>query len=569
MFFYTLFPFSWTKPFFARSHESFPDSTPFDFFMQLLLLGGTICFCLYCFDKLPSKSGAIIDKAVSKFFHWKEAYFVVSLLLLCILVTGFIAYFVLDHIPHVQDSIAQLFHAKIFKMGKLYAPLAPLKEFFDYTNIINDGKWYSQYPFGHSLLLMCGLFLGVPWLVNPFLGTCSLLVFFLLIKKIYQDHYTPYLSTGLLFFSPFFLFMSSNHMNHSSTMFFILLFLYFYARLLSSQSSLDGLLSGLFLGFAINIRPLDAVSIGIPFVVNLFTSSYRKSNIDKNNLLSFFSGVLLMILLLLLYNSLTNGNPFLFGYMQKYSTLGFLGSAQAGFPHTLNGGIVNTSNNLIGLNQYLFEWPIPSLIFLFLFFLMPCRKNRWDYLFTISSIILIASYFFYYYQDLCFGPRFYYSLTPFLIVLTARGVLELPKWLEKFHFDRRRTKASLYFLLFLCFFYTFAFSLTPLIKKYSNDYWGVTDKIHNTVKEYDITHALIFIDVWYANPTDMPNLIPYGSGFQFNSPRLNDDIIYAMDLKEKNTELMKAFTGRSYYLCKFYKPMRNFTLIKLNEPDPF
>jgi hypothetical protein len=153
---------------------------------------------------------------------------------------------------------------------------------------------------------------------------------------------------------------------------------------------------------------------------------------------------------------------------------------------------------------------------------------------------------------------------PFMALLTARGFLSLPHWLGKWSFDRRRTEASLYVLLIVCFFYTFAVSLPPLLQKYSNDYWGVTDRIHKAVQEQGIVNAIIFIDVWFGNTTDNPNLIPYGSGFQFNSPRLNDDVIYVMDLRDKNSELMKEFPARNYYLCKFQEPMREFTLTKLN-----
>jgi hypothetical protein len=485
-------------------------------------------------------------------------------MLICFIATGVIAYVVLNHIPHVQDSIAQLFQAKIFQMGKVYAPVPHLKEFFDYTNIINDGKWYAQYPFGHSLLLTAGLFLGAPWLVNPLLGTCSLFMFYLILRITYQDRRISYLGTGLLLLSPFFIFMSSNHMNHTSTVFFILLFLFGYANMLRAKSSFYGLLAGAALGFAINIRPLDAVCVGIPFVSVLLFGAYKKEAVDVKQLTGFLLGILVMTMLFLIYNTLTNGSPLLFGYAKKYSALGFLGSAQAGAPHSLRGGIVNTSNNLIGLNQYLFEWPIPSLVFVFMLFAISVKKDRWDYLFLAGSLVPIVAYFFYYYQDLCFGPRFYYSFSPFMVLLSARGVLALPHWLEKWSFDRRRTEASLYLLLLLCFIYTFVFSLPSLIKKYSNDYWGVTDRIHNTVKEQGIANALIFIDVWYDNPTDKPNLIPYGSGFQFNSPLLNDDVIYAMDLRDKNPDLMKVFPGRNYYLCKFKKPMKDFTLIKLN-----
>jgi hypothetical protein len=65
-----------------------------------------------------------------------------------LLATLFMSHFVFDQIPHVQDSIAQLFQAKIFASGRLYATSHPLREFFDYTHMINNGKWYSQYPPG-------------------------------------------------------------------------------------------------------------------------------------------------------------------------------------------------------------------------------------------------------------------------------------------------------------------------------------------------------------------------------------------------------------------------------------
>ncbi|MBW1855421.1 MAG: glycosyltransferase family 39 protein [Deltaproteobacteria bacterium] len=439
-------------------------------------------------------------------------------------------------------------------MGKLYASLPLNKEFFDYAHIINDNKWYSQYPPGHSLLLMLGLFVGAPWLIGPLLGTLSLFIFYLLVKNIYGDHQITYLSSTLLLLSPFFLFMSSNHMNHTSTLFFIVLFLYFYTRIFSSDSLTPAFFSGLSLGYAINIRPLTAVAIGIPFICNLLVCAYKKREVKMRKVLIFAVAVSLMVILLLLYNYLTNGNPLLFGYQEKYYTLGFLGDAQGWQPqpHTLKGGIINTSNNLIGLNQYLFEWPLPSLIFILILFSTSIRKNRWDYLFLLSSLTLILGYFFYYHQDYIFGPRFYYSLTPFLIILTARGFLGIPHWLEKKRFNKRKIEASLYLLLLLCFLYTLSFSLPSLVKKYSDDYWWVTDKLHKTVKEQGITNAIVFIDCWHPPKIKKPNLIYYGSGFQLNSPDLKDDVIYALDLKDKNIELMKAFPNRDYYFCSFF-----------------
>jgi len=146
----------------------------------------------------------------------------------------------------------------------------------------------------------------------------------------------------------------------------------------------------------------------------------------------------------------------------------------------------------------------------------------------------------------------------------VRGFLALPEWLQKKGFDKQRAEASLYLLLLVCFIYMLSYSLPSLVKKYSNDYWWVTDKIHNAVKEQAIHNAIVFIDVGYSPSAGEPNLIPYGSGFQFNAPDLKSDVIYAIDLKGRNRELMKAFPGRDYYLCKIYKPMSGFALLKLN-----
>ena len=551
VFLYTIVPLRWAQRSLHRSLESFPSYTTFDSLLLLLGVAGTILCCLYCFEKLPHTVVAFTEKAAFHFYHFKERYFVGSLLILCLVTTGIISYVVLDHIPHVVDSIAQVFQAKIFRMGKLTVPLPPHKEFFDYMFIINDLTWYSQYPPGHCLVLMLGLFAGAPWLIGPLLGTISLFIFYLLIKSLYRDTRLAYLGTALFLFSPFFLFMSSSHMNHTSTLLCILLFIYSYQRTFSSDASTWALIAGVSLGYAATIRPLTAVAIGIPFIYNLLRCTVIKREINIKKALIFFGGIALMAAVLLLYNYLTNDNPFLFGYQKKHATLGFLGTAQEGPTHTLEGGVINTSNNLIGLNTFLFEWPLPSLIFIVILFTIPRRKNRWDYLFLSSSITLMIGYFFYYFQDYCFGPRFYYSLLPFMVILTARGFFTLSQFLEQKQYSKRNVEATLYVLLSLCFLYTFSVSLPRLVKKYSNDYWGVTSRIHTAVNGQGLTDAIVFLDCWDASDNTQPNRLYYGSGFQFNSPDLNDEVMYVLDLKDKNSELMDAFPAKRYYRCTF------------------
>ena len=125
-----------------------------------------------------------------------------------------------------------------------------------------------------------GLFLNTPWLIGPLLSTLSLFIFYHLVKEVYGDHKTTYLCALLLLCSPFFLFMSASHMNHTSTLFFIVLFLYCYQRIFSSRSSAYALIAALSLGYALAIRPLTATAIGFPFICNLLWCAYRKKEIQ-------------------------------------------------------------------------------------------------------------------------------------------------------------------------------------------------------------------------------------------------------------------------------------------------
>ncbi len=233
------------------------------------------------------------------FFRLKELTVIGLCLTICFLTTALIAYTVLDGIPHVEDSIAQLFQAKIFKQGMLCAPLPPYKEFFDYTNIINDEKWYSQYPPGHSLLLTAGLLAGVPWLIGPLLGTLSLVLFYLVTKTIYDEQRIIMASSCLLLLSPFFLFMSSSYMNHTSTLFFLLLFLYAYLQDVCIGSPLVCPLAGLSLGYAATSGPWMPLLLP-PLLPSIsLLSVQEKRSARRNEMDVLLVGTAFMVMLLL------------------------------------------------------------------------------------------------------------------------------------------------------------------------------------------------------------------------------------------------------------------------------
>jgi len=175
-----------------------------------------------------------------------------------------------------------LFQAKIFKTGQLYASSPCAKDFFNFTHIINNGKWYSQYTPGYPFLLLLGLVIQAPWLINPLLAAFSIILFYFLGKEIY-DSQVGLLAAIFGSISIWFLLMSSTMMSHISCMFFISLFLLFLFRSFKKPSIINGLLAGLGLGMAFLIRPYSALLISVPFLLFYASKLFKNFKIMLRN----------------------------------------------------------------------------------------------------------------------------------------------------------------------------------------------------------------------------------------------------------------------------------------------
>lgn len=487
------------------------------------------------------------DKVKHLFLGTRPIIFLSVLFFSFFVLTNSASYFLFEHLPHITDSIAQVFHAKIFSEGKLVAPSPEPREFFDLKNergqstIINNGKWYSQYPPGHSFLLMLGVFLDAPWLINPLLGSLTIIVLYGLGKELYDER-TARLSALFLLFSPFIFFMSSEFMNHASALFFFVLFMLFFAKAIRAGRTSFGIIAGASLGMILNIRPLTAVALAAPFFVYssyLLLTQFHKS---VRPLIAIAITFFVFVAFLLGFNSLTNGDPFLFGYEVLYGDQvkpGF-GHAAWGEPHTPDLGLRNTLNDLNGLNKYLFEWPIPSLFFVFLLF-ASLTRNTWDYLLLATFVSLTLAYFFYWFHQWIFGPRFLYESTAALMVLMARGILRVPTFLRSalgLTFSARKINVCTMSIVAICFGVALLGNIPTLIRYYGRDFWKVNRKVITAVEEHRLKKAIIFTRSYY------------GSVLPENSPLLNDDIIYARDLGEKNHLLIENFPDYTYYFAE-------------------
>lgn len=475
------------------------------------------------------------------FLHTRAVLFVGLLAFIHFTLANIISLEIFEHLPHVQDSIAQLFHGKIFAAGALTAP-APPAEFFEFLHvIINDGKWYSQYPPGHSILLAVGVLLNAAWIVNPLFGSMTVIAAYALAKELFGETVAR-LTVILTVLSPFLLFMNSEFMNHTTALFFFTIFVLFLARSLKTGLFLHGALAGVALGWLANIRPYSAPALALPFLVFAVCHLVRHGTRLKRSAVGFTVFFGLFILFLLVFNWLTNGSPWLFGFQVLWGDQvqpGF-GHSAWGEPHTPLRGLSQTLSNLNGLNKYLFELPIPSLLLVIPIFLSG-SYTKWDILLATSLFALAGAYFFYWFQDWCFGPRFLFESSVPLMILAARGFDRIPHiWNTVFGFatDRMKIRIVTSAALVLLFIAGFATNIPPHLRHYGYSYWGVNGDVLRAVKREGITKGVVFVSSYF------------GSVFAANDPFLKRGVIYALDRGNKNRELMERFPGYKAYRAR-------------------
>jgi hypothetical protein len=354
-----------------------------------------------------------------------------SLAAITAIIAALASVFAFDRNPHIIDTFAQLFHARIFAQGKLGAPAPQGIEFFIGQFLLqHDGRWFSQYPPGHPLILAAGLRVGLAWLVNPLAAAATVLLVYGAARRLLGENGGK-LAALLFALSPFVLLMSGSYMNHVTALFFLTLALYASVR---AQDGADGtrwvVLVGMAVGAAATIRPLEAVAWCIVLGAWIaHRQGWRRG-------LMYGGACALAVSPLLAYNTLTTGSPFRFAYTLLWGRghgLGFHPDPW-GEPFTPAMSLANTAIDFQRLNIDLFGWPLPCLVFVIVALLVAARDERERGVAAVLAALLVAApaaYFFYWHHDSYLGPRFLYASVVPAVLLTSLGIGALDRRLGR------------------------------------------------------------------------------------------------------------------------------------------
>lgn len=331
--------------------------------------------------------------------------------------------------PLLVDEIVQVLQARWYAAGHLSVPTPPIREFFSILHVVDLGdRTYSQFPAGGPAMLALGTLLGGEWLVGPLVGSLSVLLFARLLALLEPGASQRWHrgTTALFAVTPFGAFMFGSHMNHATTLVWLLLATVALglATARDDASPVWGLIAGVALGAAASIRPMDGAAFALPAAGWLLWRARLGARPLMTLLLSGV-GIALPLGALMWVNLRTTGRSLLFGYDLLWGAghgIGFHLSPW-GPIHTPLRGLELVSLYFTRLAIYLFETPFPALVpAAIALWLRPVLRPL-DRFLIASALLVVVGYWAYWHDGFYLGPRFMFPLLPVLVLWSARSWL--------------------------------------------------------------------------------------------------------------------------------------------------
>jgi len=355
-----------------------------------------------------------------------DRWFITGTAIFAVLAATIASAYVLSRQPTTSDEVAQLFQARILLAGRLWLPADPNPEFFAVDNIVDQGRWYSQFPIGWPAVLALATLLRVTWLLNPLLAGLTVINVYRFARSAYGIGEAR-VAAVLCATCPFVLLTSASYMNHTLVVFLATLALAELPAWVSGpprRRVRASLLIGLSLGAAITVRPLDGLIATIPFGAFLLYHTARDVRANTLPLMLTGAAGALPVAGLLLTNWLTTGGPLLFGYEVLWGANHSLGfhDDPLGNPHTLRRALTLATLYLMQLNWSLFEWPVAGLLIVAGALVVIGKLERWGVFLLAWFAAHVLAYAAYWHAGNFFGPRYLFTVVPALLIIVARGL---------------------------------------------------------------------------------------------------------------------------------------------------
>jgi hypothetical protein len=180
-------------------------------------------------------------------------------------------------VPTVKDEYSYLLQARMLSTGRLWLPRHPLADFFETTAVITDRVYASVYPPGTALLLAPGAALDWPhWVIPMLLSGAAIAMTFRVVAALIDPWY-GLAATLMMVGSGLMQVVWRYAMAQVPAMLFGLLIVWCFLRWARRKNRLRwAALLGAAAGWALIIRPQDAVCYLLPVAVAMLVAMWRR-----------------------------------------------------------------------------------------------------------------------------------------------------------------------------------------------------------------------------------------------------------------------------------------------------
>jgi hypothetical protein len=466
-----------------------------------------------------------------------------------------------QNVKITPDENTYLNQARIFAKGKLYGEAPPVPEFFEEPYLAHkDGRLFSIYQPGWSLMLTPAVLLGIEQTLPPLTATLVLLAVFFLARRLYGDGVAR-AAVLMMLFSPFFLFHAATYYSHIAELLWISLFALAFVTAREQQKDGYYLIAGICLAAGFLTRYFD-LFFGLPFGILLVWDILRRRQRAWKNVLLFVSPLFAAAGIAIVYQWILTGDPLLAAhdiYIEQARYIYILSQLQN--PYQLYGFSPDYTFST-ALSRILRRWwSLNFWVFpMALLFVIPVllRPKRWDVVFLSGFLCHVLAYMPYFppggWQ---YGPRYYFAIFGCLAVVMARGMVEVFRFCRDRWKVRRVDRALAHWLVFcLVFNLSFVLLLGAGVRLAAR---GALDQ-YRLLEERDVRDGIVLIEMdpdLYAHVSykdlikeeQMRKDYPYY--LIHNHADYGRRLLFAHSLGEEEVpRLMAAFPDRRFYVFR-------------------
>ncbi len=523
--------FCFSSPLWIQYTQVIGDQSLFLKADSLVWLGTTIAAGFLFARFFPSSWINFID-AISSFI--KRNFKPIALIFLALLFISlmWVNKKILHSFMNSADEHSCYFLAECIRNGKFWAKPHSFPEFFEAVHIGNkNGKWFSVYPPGWPLLMAAALQLNILDWLNPILMIFSLILFYKIGEKIFSAS-SATLGLAIMSFTPFFLFNSASYFSHASCLLFIAIFLYSFLKWEETGNSAWAAVTAFSSGYGLGTRYLTMAAILAPFLGFVLLKLVRRQ-IKWNKSHTVFTVIFLaMWLVNFYYNFLITGNPFDAPnhFYHNWERLGFRKD------YTPLTALIFVVNRFF----YLMDWMPPAFLVIYLTSAFKkIQETIEQKLFRFGFFYVVIGYVFYYsWGGNQYGPRYYFEGIPFLFLILGDRIIA---WWNHSSVVVRKFILGVIIASITGNFYLLQ-KQTVYFERVSRERKSLYDLAETTIQKPSVVFVKGFLgDALVMGEEDAIR----------NRPKLNDKILYARDLGQKNVGLKQYYPDRDFYFGSY------------------